>query len=398
MVIGSEPVLLTDDQVQRYIVDGFLVLDCDVARDIHDHITQELRHCLQQESPHPGDNVLPRIPALNNILECPVVVGAMTSLLGPDYAWAPHRFPHNSEPVSRTDRESAFDPFDNAPAMGPGSVSGAGWHQDGHSRAGRSRWHTFRAVNMFYFPHDTPLEMGPTRLLAGTHLYATLRGVKEDQVVWQARSAGTIVIADFDVGHAGSPNRSDLSRYMVKFVGLRTRNPTEPAWDHGNDVWRTPERCTATNDLPMAWQSLWNWMRAVPRSQDIVVPNDHLVPALLTDMDSDVPEEHLNAMYTLAALGARVIPALVDQLLTTTGQDRHLSPANHDPAYVGMSEDHNDRHFSTRQLVPEDAAVVLGVIGGDAVPALLPLLDHEDPWIRINAVYALGEIGTPAMM
>ena len=115
-----------------------------------------------------------------------------------------------------------FDPFENQPVMGKGSISGSGWHQDGHSKAGRSRWHTFKAINMFYFPHDVPLEMGPTRLLAGTHLYATLREAQPSQVFHQPIKKGTVVIADFDVGHAGTPNRTETSRYMLKFVALRT--------------------------------------------------------------------------------------------------------------------------------------------------------------------------------
>ena len=109
--------------------------------------------------------------------------------------------------------------------MGKGSISGSGWHQDGHSRAGRSRWHTFRAVNLFYLPHDTLMAMGPTRLLAGGHFYANLHGTKPEQVFMHDMRAGTVVIADFDLGHAGSPNRTATSRYMLKFVGLRQQNP-----------------------------------------------------------------------------------------------------------------------------------------------------------------------------
>ncbi len=99
-----------------------------------------------------------------------------------------HRFPHNSEPVA--DAADTFDPFENQPPMGKGSISGSGWHQDGHSRAGRSRWHTFRAANLFYLPHDTPVVMGPTRLLAGSHLYANLHDTKPEQVFMRDMRAG----------------------------------------------------------------------------------------------------------------------------------------------------------------------------------------------------------------
>ena len=64
--------------------------------------------------------------------------------------------------------------------------------------------------------------------------------------------------------------------------------------------------------------------------------------------------------------------------------------------YYGKSEDHLERKFSPRQFVPEDAAVVLGAIGEPAVEPLAALLDDEDPWMRINAAYALGEAGPDA--
>ena len=64
--------------------------------------------------------------------------------------------------------------------------------------------------------------------------------------------------------------------------------------------------------------------------------------------------------------------------------------------YYGKSEDHLERKFSPRQFVPEDAAVVLGAIGKPAVEPLATLLDHADPWMRINAAYALGEAGPDA--
>ena len=152
----------------------------------------ELAVSMNEGSPLLGDNLLPRIPMLADLLDSPAVDGAMKSLLGEHYAWAPHRFPHNSEPLAAADRSDDFDPFLNNARMGPGSISGSGWHQDGHSKAGRSRWHTFRAANLFYFPQDTPLAKGPTRLLAGSHLYANITLATPDQVVLRDIPKGTV--------------------------------------------------------------------------------------------------------------------------------------------------------------------------------------------------------------
>ena len=387
------PVLLNDEQVQRFIADGMLVLDVNLPSALHTKITEELHFSLKEESRWLGDNLLPRVPQINEVLSSPIVTGAISSLLGPDFAWAPHRFPHNSEPLEADASNLEFNAFTNGPKMGKGSISGSGWHQDGHSKAARSRWHTFKAINMFYFPHDVPLEMGPTRLLAGSHLYATLREIVPEQVMFQPVKAGTVVIADFDVGHAGSPNVTESSRYMLKFVALRNNAPDTASWDHRTAEWHTPRNLQTPQHVPACWQVLWDWLRGeqfpAARSERQVAD----IPVLLEGMNAKDNEVRLNAMYELIQLGEAAISALVARLLSTAGQDRFESPALADPGYYAMSTDHLERRFSQRQFVPEDAAIALGLIGEDSLSALVPMLDHADPWIRINTVYAVGEVG-----
>lgn len=385
--------LLTDEQVRRFIADGFLVLDSGMDADFHSRVTETLEFSSKVESLRLGDNLVPRIPQLQKLLESPTVCGAVSSLLGPDFAWTPHRFPHNSEPLGETFDESTFDPFANQPQMGKGSRSGSAWHQDGHSKAARSRWHTFRAINVFYFPHDTPLEMGPTRLLAGTHLYATLRSSVPSQVVHQPMKSGSVIVADFDIGHAGTPNRTDDSRYMLKFVALRMRNPIEPVWKHSDTSWVTPKDLHTPDDLSVAWQSLWNWLRGAPREEGIAKRPTSEIPSLIESMNSSDNAARLNALYMLVAIGKEAIPFLTTALLNTGGKERHISPPSTDPGYAALSTDHLERRFSQRQFVPEDSAIALGAIGPDSLNVLLPLINHEDPWLRINSTYAIGEIG-----
>ena len=386
---------LADEQVRRYVADGFLVLDSGLDADFHAAIADELRYCMKHEWPLPGDNLLPRIPALAELLAAPPVHGAVASVLGPEFAWAPHRFPHNSEPLA--DPPAHFDPFENGARMGEGSIAASGWHQDGHSRAGRVRWHTFRAANLFYFPHDTPLAMGPTRLLAGTHLYANLHGIAREQVFMEAMPAGAVVLADFDVAHAGAPNRTGDSRYMLKFVALRQQNPMAPSWNNLAAQWCSPERLRTPHDVPLAWRSLWNWLRGAPRREGIAATAlgrdaAQLAKALRTADQ----QQRLAVLYGLAALGEPAVDALIALLLDAAGNGRHVSLPPTDPAFYGASKDPHDRRFTNRQCVPEDAAVALGAIGEPAVPRLAELLGHEDAWVRINAAYALGETGAAA--
>jgi hypothetical protein len=316
----------------------------------------------------------------------------LISLLGEKFVMLPHRFPHNSEPLGE-DVEKVFDPFEHQPKMGKGSISGSGWHQDGHSHSGRSRWHTSRAVNVFYFPHDTPLKMGPTRFLAGSHLYATLRGMCAEQVVFQTIPAGSVVIAHFDMGHAGTPNHTNASRYMVKFVAVRTQNPTAASWDHQDSEWCTPDDLKTPHDVPVVWKSLWNWMRGVDRSEVLAPPSPEGLTALIEGLRTEDQEQRLSNLYALIAAGAPAVEGLVDTLLATAGLGRHESLDSTDKGYYAMSEDAHERRFGERQFVPEDAAIALAAIGAAAMPKLKSLLSHDDPWIRINAAYALGDAG-----
>ncbi|MBT6350183.1 MAG: hypothetical protein HOJ50_13570 [Proteobacteria bacterium] len=390
------PVLLCDEQVQHYIADGYIIVDSNLDSSFHSSVTEQVAYVLENEIPHPGDNIVPRVPALNVLCDAPTVRGALISLLGSQFAFLPHRFPHNSEPLGES-HAPQITAFDGRPKMAKGSISAATWHQDGHASCGRTRWHTLRAANVFYFPHDTPLHMGPTRFLAGSHLYATLHDICAEQAVMHMIPAGSVVIADFDLAHAGTPNNSDRGRYMVKFVALRTEEPIAPTWDHQKPTWHTPTDLSTPQDLPVVWASLWNWLRGVDRGEGITVPDRQDLPRLIAGMRSESQQERLSSLYDAAAIGAPAVDGLIHALLQTAGQDKHLSPDPRSKAQSGKSERHLNRFFAEGQFTPEDVAIALGVIGAPAVPRLVELLRHEDPWIRLNAVYAMGDAGPKAV-
>ena len=390
------PILLRDEQVQHYIANGYIIVDSNLDPSFHTSVTEQVAYALENEIPHPGDNIVPRVPALNVLCDAPTVRGALISLLGSQFAFLPHRFPHNSEPLGEN-QATEIAAFDGQPKMAKGSISASSWHQDGHASCGRTRWHTFRAANVFYFPHDTPLHMGPTRFLAGSHLYATLHDVCAEQAVMQMIPAGSVVIADFDLAHAGTPNNSNRGRYMVKFVALRTEDPIAPTWDHQEPKWHTPADLSTPHDLPVAWTSLWNWLRGADRNEGSTVPDVQDLPRFLTGMRSASQQERLSSLYDAATIGAPAVDGLIDALLQTAGQDRHRSPDPKSKAHFGRSANHLNRFFTEGQFTPEDIAIALSVIGAPAVPRLVELLRHEDPWIRLNSAYALGDAGSKAV-
>jgi hypothetical protein len=80
---------------------------------------------------------------------------------------------------------------------------------------------------LFYYPHDTPREMGGTMFLPGSHLrriHETFIGRYQNFVnqVAIACTAGTLVVGHHGIWHCAQPNHTDQMRYMFK---LRL-NPT----------------------------------------------------------------------------------------------------------------------------------------------------------------------------
>ena len=76
----------------------------------------------------------------------------------------------------------------------------------------------------FYFPHDTPEEMGPTRIQAGSHLFSH-PGIPRNIIIPNFINAGTFILLHFDIIHAAWINHSYKDRYMIKFVFSSTNNP-----------------------------------------------------------------------------------------------------------------------------------------------------------------------------
>ena len=384
----THPKLLDDDQVRQFIANGFLRLTPDVRPDVHKEIEALLRFALEKEGWY-GNNILSRVPKMHAVLNCPVVRGAITSIAGPDYYLHPHRAVHSSTPLEEP--VAALTPEIDAPRMGKGSRAGSGWHQDAQSPLSRARHHVPRFLIGFYFPHETPLEMGPTRVQAGSHLYA--QPVAPHGVVLDRVEAGTFFLLHFDMVHAGFPNYTDRTRYMVKFVFTRTRHPTEPSWRHEQARWQRPSTCIPEFDVPAAWGCIWNWMRGAAESP----ANGISVEECLAQFDSEDQAARLQSIYEAAGTGE--VASLVDALLANAGQNKHERALAKDGN--GQPVPHDDirgypRRWNERAVVMEDAAYALSACGAQAIPALQRLLAHPDPWMQINAAFALGELGPAA--
>ncbi|HCR16140.1 MAG TPA: hypothetical protein DIU35_01545, partial [Candidatus Latescibacteria bacterium] len=149
--MADQDILLTDEQVQHFILDGYIVLNADYPASFHRGLHDQIEEVFEKEG-NVGNNILPRVPGIRQVFNHPVVSGALTSLLGPDYLLNPHRHCHLNPPGSK----------------------GQTWHKDCYVYDHNIRHPRFHWVLAFYYPQDTTEDMGASGVIPGTHIYKTI--------------------------------------------------------------------------------------------------------------------------------------------------------------------------------------------------------------------------------
>ena len=137
--------LFDDDAMRDFIVNGYHVISVDKPVALHDGIYEKTKAIIDEDG-NPGNNLLPRVPEIQQVYDDPRVQGALTSLLGPDYVMHAHRHPHVNPPNSR----------------------GGAWHKDSYWGYTKVRDHHPRWIMAMYYPQDTPVEIGPTGVVMKT--------------------------------------------------------------------------------------------------------------------------------------------------------------------------------------------------------------------------------------
>ncbi|MDX1933541.1 MAG: phytanoyl-CoA dioxygenase family protein [Capsulimonadales bacterium] len=196
--------LLTSAQMADFVADGFLRFDELIPEEINREAMREIdeeripRH--YERSGMALSDLWPQSNGFGAMFRHPAVQGMIRSLVGPNPLYDHHAF-HK---------------------VGPQHIEGQIWHADNIIDP---RLHF--DIQLFYYPHDTPREMGGTMFLPGSHL----RYVHESFIgryqnfLNQAPivcKAGTVAVAHHGIWHCAQPNRTDTMRYMFK---LRI-NPT----------------------------------------------------------------------------------------------------------------------------------------------------------------------------
>ncbi|MDE0024870.1 MAG: HEAT repeat domain-containing protein [Spirochaetaceae bacterium] len=425
--------LLDDAAMRRFIVDGYLQVQADLPAALHRRIRDRIDTVLAGGG-NPGDDILPYVPEIGQVFDAPSVRGALTSLLGPDYAIHPHRHCHD---------------------LGPGA-DGQHWHKDDYVGDQNVRHHRFRWVMAFYYPQDVSADMGPTAILPRRQCFNTVRDndlARTAEELEIARNmtvessllpdhdaeavrrtarrlddertrtaerdelplcgqAGTVNLVNFDTWHRATANRSDRMRYMLKFQFTRMREPAAgPSWNSAGAPWHTDPR----DANPALSEEVWNWLCGRERRATApAVPAGDSLPALLADLRASDEAVCLRAAYALAAMGAAVVPALVKVLRAEAPARRrrnagrsqanpaggnpsdlyavHALSAVGSPAVAALTAALGDCEWSVRAAAA-DALGNIGVRARPAVPALVRALGDESRWVRRNALEALGTIG-----
>ena len=95
-----------------------------------------------------------------------------------------------------------------------------GWHQDADCIFGPE----LRFLEVFYFPQDTPVELGPTELVPGSHIQPAPRD-REQEGVFCGGPAGTIGVHHQSILHRRSQSTAKGLRRMLKYNYWRTAPP-----------------------------------------------------------------------------------------------------------------------------------------------------------------------------
>jgi len=389
MTTMTDPVLLTDDQMQHFIAHGFLRLQTQLPESFHQRMFEQFDYFIGGEvSRDPGNNLLPAVPDLEQVFADPVVRGAITSVIGPDYAMHPHRVLHNNAPGSA------------AQAMHKDSY----W---GFTR--RVRNHRLRWVMIMYVPQATAAERGPTGVIPGSQYLMQ----KPDEAIMPevagALAAGGFLLIHYDIWHRKMKNFTMDKRFMAKFEFIRMHAPTAPTWDHRDVSWRLVDLPGA--DLSAIWKRQWHWLLgrdisgsptpAHGATAHLADPDVRIrlqavnqiagagadairtaLPALASLLRASNEQVAVDAAYAMAGCGQSAIPALRAAFANGDGEDTEGDNVGHGASVRDLS------------TIVRCAAHGLVEVGVPAVPALLDLLSTSAPRGRKHAAFALGEVAS----
>ncbi len=333
--------LLRDQQMKSFIRDGYIKLEPDYPPELHEKIYRQVKQMFDKNG-NLGNNILPLIPDIQQVFDHPLVHGALTGILGPNYVMHSHRFCHFNVPGS----------------------SGQDFHKDSYEGDVSANNHRCRWAMAFYYPQNTPKNMGPTAILSGSQYYDTSKAAHQQTELVLSGQAGTITLVHYDLWHRAMPNPSVNNRYMLKFLFYRLQEPTTSDWHNQEADWSPlSDEQTSNYNNQMMYRKLWSWYRGVSTPLPTIdVQTD--MTQLLDQLSAELESTRLESAYALGAIGERAVPKLIDRLADKS--------------------------------IGSYATFALGASNQTAVPELISALKHSDDVVRARAAYALGDLRAPS--
>lgn len=188
--------LLNSRQVASFVARGFLRFDELVPDDINQAVMQAFDENSVKSHPAgtPLSQCYPDPSPIGKMLRMPEMQGIIHSLVGPDPL-----FDHHAIHVRQPNQGKAQ-------GMHGDSIIDTRTHFD---------------IQIMYFPHDVPEEMGGTLLVPGSHF----RRINEMDIARYQNfvgqipmicKAGSILVLHHGIWHCGRQNKTDKMRYMYK--------------------------------------------------------------------------------------------------------------------------------------------------------------------------------------
>lgn len=188
--------LLNSKQMASFVARGFLRFDELVPAEVNAAVMAEIDagSIKAAAAGTPLSQCYPEPSSIGHMLRMPEVQGIIQSLVGPDPL-----FDHHAVHVRQANEGAAQ-------GMHGDSIIDTRMHFD---------------VQLMYFPHDVPLEMGGTLVVPGSHF----RRINEMDIaryqnflgqVPMVCKAGTLLALHHGIWHCGRQNKTDRPRYMYK--------------------------------------------------------------------------------------------------------------------------------------------------------------------------------------
>jgi hypothetical protein len=196
MTTPDKKYLLTTRQMAEFVARGFLRFDEMVPAEINEAVMAEFDAGTTKAAAAgtPLSQCYPEPSAVGRMIRMPELQGMIYSMVGPDPLFDHHAI-HVRQPNEG-----------KAQGMHGDSIIDTRQHFD---------------IQIMYFPHDVPLEMGGTLLVPGSQY----RRINEMDIaryqnfkgqIPMVCKAGSILVLHHGIWHCGRQNQTDRKRYMFK--------------------------------------------------------------------------------------------------------------------------------------------------------------------------------------